>query len=235
MVLSLGVAPQAMGFGDEPSPESASTASAAVAPAAPDTASVRQAKLRIAASIGMGYIYSASQDADATSKKLSDDLRAGRDLQISGAVMVDRDIGVGVVYSNFSSSASAQVSGFVNTNYGQEAVTGNVSVDSKISFLGAMASTRTAVSGVGFHGAAALGRTSFESTSFGMRSGSLEGTGLGILYVVGLEIYLKPRVALALDVNGLRSTVDCSAEGLSESVKNDVSRIGASAGLHFYL
>lgn len=109
-----------------------------------------------------------------------------------------------------------------------------------MSFLGLMASTRTAVSGFGFQGALALGRTSYENTvkaTYGsqLSTATGSGTGFGFFYLVGLEAYLMPRVALAIDVNGLRSAVDCSVKGSSESSKNDVSRIGASAGLHVYL
>jgi len=213
------------------------SAPAAVAPATPDTTSVPQTKLRITASIGMGYIYSASQDGNSSLKKLADDLRAGRDLQISGSVMVNRNIGVGVVYSDFSSSATGSVDGY---NSAYQVVQVGLSADCNVDFLGVIASTRTAVSGVGFHGAVALGRTSYENTAKATYNGQSStatgsGTGLGFFYLVGLEAYLMPRVALAIDVNGLRSTVECSVKGSNENVKNDVSRIGASAGLHFYL
>jgi outer membrane protein W len=199
-----------------------------------------RARLRLTASIGAGYIYAPSEsvESDETLQSMSDDSRKGRDIQVSAAYMLNSRIGVGLMYSNFSSSASGSESVIDYSTYTTE--TFNLNADCSVNFIGAVLATRSSASGAAFQTAIGLGQASYtmnitESAAGVNESATATGTGLGLFFLVGAEFYINPHVAIALDVNGLRCTINNVTIGSTNIGDNDVSRIGASAGLHFYL
>ena len=202
--------------------------------------------VRLSGAVGYSYRLASPPDgASSEAKSLYDKTRSGIDITASAAYVGRSNLGVGIIFNRWFGSGDVPT---ILTDPRGNSIVGSISMKDNMLFASPAFFVRTGnehltfntLVGVGYHGYSSTITVSASGESVSV---SAEGSSVGFVVDLGLDIKLAQRVYLGFGINvftGFLSEIEIKyPDGTKEKVKleneerENLSRIGFNGGLKF--